>query len=135
MGRETQQLAATGAAGNVNTDFTFTGINPWQVVYGRVVLTTDATVANRRVIIQSLDSANKVLFEMQASVTHPASQTDENHEYLPGVGREAAEINNTLLLPIPKKWMFIATQKLRVSINAGVAGDSYEADFSAIEIK
>lgn len=135
MARKTQQLAATGVAGNVATDFTFTGINPWRVLYGQVTLTTNATVANRFVSLQVLNASDVVLFETNSGIAVTASLTNQNAQFMPGVARETALVDSSYNIPIPHDFMFPPNFQLRVSITGGVAGDSYEADFSAIEFK
>jgi len=44
-----------------------------------------------------------------------------------GVYRETALVNGTLQIPIPLDWIFQPSYTIRVSVSAGVAGDSHSS--------
>lgn len=119
-------------AGNVNYEVvTPTGFGFYKILYGQVALTTDATVANRRVIIAVYDdtSPTPVLqFDIHAGAVVTASLTDQHHELMPGIYRETAFVGDALQVSIPRKFIVPGGWKIRVSISAGVAGDSYTAN-------
>lgn len=133
--RKYQRLQATATAGNVSKDFTseFTGNKPWQILYGQVVLTTDATVANRRVLLKILDSTGAVVFDTHAGAVVAASATAQHHEFLQGIYRETSFVGSALQVPIGHDFIIPAGWTLRISIENGVAGDSYTAQFMAVE--
>lgn len=51
----------------------------WEVLYGRINLTTTATVGNRDLRFQVETAGGVVLFSSDAASTVPASQTDVGH--------------------------------------------------------
>lgn len=135
MSRETQHLNGAATAGNVNRDFSFSGINPWQILYGQVVLTTDATVANRRVKLQVLDESSNLVFDVHSGATVPASQTLQHHEFMQGIYRETSFVGSALQVPIGHQMLLTNEWTLRITIENGQAGDSYTCNFLALEYK
>ena len=129
-----QHLLATATAGNVNTDFLVPAASAYRILYGQIVLTTDATVANRRVLVQSIDSDSNVVFDTHAGAVVAASQTSQHHEIMQGIYRETSFIGSSLQVPIPIDFVLDAGWSLRVSIENGVAGDSYTVDVVASEL-
>lgn len=125
------KLTASGVAGNVNTDFVASG--DMEILYGQVILTTDATVANRRVLFQIIDDAGTpaVIFDSHSGAVVTASLTNYHHEMMPGIYRETAFVGSALQVPIPWRCIIPNGYGLRLNIDAGVAGDSYEVDFMA----
>lgn len=128
-----KKLSATGVAGNANSDFVVEDGNLNRILYGQVVLTTDATVANRRVRLQAIDDGSNVVFDSDAGAVVPASETNQKHDYMQSVTRETAFVENALQVPIPEEFVLLPGWTLRTSIVNGVAGDSYEVNFIADE--
>lgn len=116
-------------AGNATTTFTVGNSVRYKVLYGSVDLTTDATVANRRVVLKALASDSTVLFNLQAGAVTTASTSNSLHEYGPGLPRETSAVSSSLLTPIPSELIIPTGGSLTISVTSGVAGDAYEADF------
>lgn len=115
-------------AGNVSYTYTVPDGRNQQLVNGHIKLTTDATVANRRLTISLKDAANNLINDIHAGAVVAASQTDQHHELMQGVYRETAFIASTLQVPIPIDWVAPAGYKFVVSVDAGVAGDSFSGN-------
>lgn len=115
-------------AGNANADFVVPSGNVhYQINYGQVILTTDATVANRQLDLQILDDAGTpaLVFDTHAGTTVPASQTGRHFELMPGTYRETSFVGGSLQCPFPDDFVVKAGWTIRVKFTAGVAGDSY----------
>lgn len=116
-------IAAT--AGNVSHTYVVPPGHRQQLTSGHIKLTTNATVANRRVILKLTDASDNLINDIHAGVVVAASQTDVHHEFMQGVYRETAFIANTLQVPIPIEWIAKEGYKFVVSVEDGVAGDSF----------
>lgn len=116
-------------AGNVNADFVVPDQQVRKLLYAQLILTTDATVANRRVICSILDASSNVLIDTHAGAVVAASQTNQHHEFMQGVYRETAFQGNALQVPISQDSWLQNGWTLRFNIEAGVAGDSFTVNF------
>lgn len=123
------QLDSTSVAGNTNADFVVPAFGRRQIAYGHVALTTDATVANRRVIFRILDANSTQIFDSHAGAVVAASQTDQHHEFMQGIYRETTFTGNAIQVPIPKDCIIDEGWTLRILIENGVAGDSFDVHF------
>lgn len=121
--------AAAATAGNANMDFAVPAQKGYRVCYGQVVLTTDATVANRRVVLSLLDAAGAAVLDSHAGAVVAASQTSQHHEFLQGIYRETSFVGGALQIPIGQDVYLLPGWKLRVAIENGVAGDSFTGKF------
>lgn len=124
-----KQLTGAATAGNANMDFVVPANKMYRVCYGQALLTTDATVANRRVVLSILDGAAATVFDTHAGAVVAASQTNAHHEFLQGIYRETAFAGNALQVPIGHDVVLLPGWTLRVSVDAGVAGDSFTGSF------
>jgi hypothetical protein len=122
---ETTLVSASSVAGNVNSTHTVPDNMAWELLYGQVSLTTDATVANRRVQIAVLDASDNVITDYHAGAVVTASLSNQHHELMQGVFRETTFVGSALQVPIGMDLIAQQGWKIRVSIDAGVAGDSY----------
>jgi len=112
-------------AGNVEYEYVVPAGSKKQIMFGHVKLTTNATVANRRMLMKLLDASDNLINDIHSGAVVAASQADVHHEFMQGVYRETAFIANTLQVPIPLDWVALPGYKFVVSIENGVAGDSY----------
>lgn len=119
------KVAAT--AGNVVYSHTVPSGQGQQLLSGQVQLTTDATVADRRVVISMYDEAGVLINDVHAGAVVAASQVAQHFELMQGGARETAFIAGTLQVPIPIDWVALPGYTFRIAIAAGVAGDSYSA--------
>ena len=134
MIKQTKKSLGTGVAGNVVTTITADDDHVISALYGQVVLTTDATVANRRVIFRIDDELGNTLFDSHAGAVVAASATSQHHEFMPGIYRETSFIGNALQIPIPKDCIISPGYSINLVIENGVAGDSYDyAVLSSVE--
>ncbi len=128
------KLFETTTAGNLNRDFLITNNIPMQILYGMVILTTDATTANRRVILSILDEDSNVVIDIHAGDIVKKSETDRHHEFLQGLPRETIFLLNSLQIglgnqmAVPKGWT------IRTSIENGQAGDTFSTSFVLKEL-
>lgn len=113
------------AAGNANVDFTVPSNKQWELLYAHVILTTDATAANRYMETSVLDTASTEVIDIHSGVAVPASQTNQHHSLMQGVYRETSFINNTVQVPIPMDLVASEGWTFRFSVANGVAGDSH----------
>ena len=130
MSTSYRQLTASATAGNVDTDFTPRTGKSMQVKYGQVVLTTDATVANRRVVVQVLgEDGSSVIADFHTGAVVAASATTQHHEFMQGIFRETSFIGGAIQVPIPVNCIIPNGYTFRVTVENGVAGDSYTTNF------
>ena len=125
--------AITATAGNANADITAPDDIMYKVLYGQIVLVTDATVANRRVLIQVIDASSNVIFDVHAGAVQAASLT-YHYEAMQGVYRETSVAGLALQFPMPKDFIIPEGYSLRIDVENGVAGDSYTGDFIIDEV-
>jgi hypothetical protein len=118
-------LNGVATAGNVTTNYVVPEGTQRRVLYGQTILTTDATVANRRVILSVLDASGTSIFDLHSGAVVAASQTDQHHEYMQGIFRETSFIGGALQVPIGKDMILSPGWSLRVTVDNGVAGDSH----------
>lgn len=126
---EIENVLTESVAGNVNTDYVVPANQIRKALYGQIVLTTDATVANRRVIAQILDSGSNVIADFHTGAVVAASQTDLHHEFMQGIFRETSFVGDAIQIPIPFEAWMKPGWKFRITIENGVAGDSYDVHF------
>lgn len=127
-------LQSAATAGNVDTDHVVPSGAQRKVLYGQVTLTTDATVANRRVVLQVLDDTDAVIYDTHAGAVVAASAADQHHEFMQGIFRETSFIGNALQVPIGADMVMIEGWTLRITIENAVAGDSYTSTFVVSDI-
>jgi len=119
----------TGIAGNVATTLTTKDSQSLRLVYGQINLTTDATVADRRVVLSAKDEDGNIMIDLHSGATVPASQTTQHHEFMQGIYRETSFIGNALQVPIPYDFIIPANYSISIAVENGQAGDSYNYSF------
>lgn len=125
------EYTGSSVAGNVTTTNTANEDQLIDVMYGQVVLTTDATVANRRVVFKVLDDSSNVVFDSHSGTVVAASQSDQHHEFMGGIFRETSFIGGALQVPIPIKCILAPGYSFQIVVENGKAGDSYDYAFVA----
>lgn len=122
-------LNSGNVAGNANADFLVpAGIGYYRVLYGQVILTTDATVANRQLAVGVYDDAGApaLIFDNHAGAVVAASQAGVHFELMPGVPRETAVVAGSLQVPIPSNYIVRGGWTIRARLSAGgQAGDVF----------
>jgi hypothetical protein len=126
-------IVIPATAGNVDTDILVPDNKTYEFLWGQVILTTDATSANRWVRIATLDLDGNNALCLCAGKTVPASQTDQLHNYIQGIFRETSFINNVIQVPVAKNHLLPPGFTLRSFIENGVAGDSYSGGIMVME--
>lgn len=125
-----RQLSEGATAGNVVTSFSPRTGKSMSVLYGQVVLTTDATVANRRVVFSIVsDDGSTVVSDFHSGAVVPASSTAFHHEFMQGIFRETSFIGDAIQVPIPINCKVPNGWTIKVTVENGVAGDSYTTQF------
>ena len=116
-GKKTIQKA-TGIAGNVATPLTVPTGKRWLLLNLSVTLTTDVTVANRKISFQTRDGADAIKFSNYGS-NITASTTDRR-----SFSREVSntgDVINSLGLQL-----LTADEDWNIFIGSGQAGDTYD---------
>lgn len=126
---EIERKSSGALAGNVNNDYVVPANETRRALFGQVVLTTDATVANRRVVAQILDSSNNIIIDFHSGAVVAASQSDQHHEFMQGIYRETSFVGDAIQVPIGADLWMKAGWKFRITIENGQAGDSYTNNF------
>jgi len=117
-------------AGNANSDFVVPSNEARRLLYAQLILTTDATVANRRAIMQIYDDNSNLIIDAHAGAVVAASQASQHHEFMQGVYRETTFQGSSLQIPMPSDCYLSAGWTLRFNISAGVAGDSFSVNLA-----
>ena len=120
-----KRLEIPSTAGNVNGDFVVPDGVAYRVLYGQIVISTDATVADRFVLLQILDEGSNVVIDIHPGAPVQASTTDAHLEFMQGIFRETAFIDGALQVPVPIDLWLPSGWTLRIAVSGGVAGDSY----------
>lgn len=130
-GRKLRNIVVT-TAGNVATTLTPGAGKRWLLLYGRLSLSTDATVANRNLRIQIRTSAGSVLYRFPNGVVTPAGGATAlgligNPYFDNAVRWEDATISVQGII-------IDQTDQLYIDVNNGVAGDGYGGSIIVLEI-
>jgi len=87
--------------------------------------TSNATVGNRQIVLQILDSASNVMYQFSAGIVQAASLV-RIYCFMSGVAREAAFVNGELNIPIPFDAIVPQNGSVKVfdSANVAAGGDT-----------
>jgi len=90
----------------------------------QVVYTSDATVGNRQIKAALYNSAGQVIWDSHAGAVQAAS-TAAHYEWLPGIYRETAFIDNSIQVPFPADMEVPGNYYFKIFDDTGVsASDS-----------
>jgi hypothetical protein len=128
---EFKRFSDAATAGNaVYTMANDTG-RPIKLLYAQAVLTTNGSAADRRVELGIYDADGNTVVDTHAGVVVTASTSDQHLEFMQGVYRETSFIDGTLQVPFGQDWIIPPGWSYRVSVAAGVAGDTYSVEAMA----
>lgn len=90
----------------------------------QVIYTSDATVGNRQIRASLYDESDNIIWDSHAGAVQAAS-LEYHYEWLPGIYRETAFIDNSIQVPFPKDMIVPATYYFKVYDSANISsGDS-----------
>lgn len=128
-----KQPTYAATPGNVTKTLSPGAFKKWKVLYGIVVLTTDATVANRNPKIDIKDAGGNLLtanIQLTANVT---ASTTGYLTLLPLSAVSGVTINQSYI-SFGGDLILNGTDTMIISIVNGVAGDSHIGRFRVIEL-
>ena len=133
---ELKTITIAATAGNVTTNKTPGTTKRWRVLYGRITLVNDATAANRNILPSVTDGTN-VLCTFLGSKNITAGQTSDM-SISPLHSLASSSGGGTVLQDgthgdIPEPLIIEGSDQFRISINNGVAGDSYSGYIRVLE--
>lgn len=100
------------AVNDSDKTFTIPSGKQWKLLYGEVVLTSTATVGNRRMSVQFRDENNNVLYLIEAINTQAPSATER---YALGQFGDVGEsVATRHLLPIPNEAILLENFDIRI---------------------
>ncbi len=110
--------------------FTVPDDEQWRLNWAHVVFVSNATVGNRRIVMDVLNASDAVLIDMGASAVQAASVT-RHYQFLQGIYRETDFIQGELEVPMPQDLWLTAGMKLRFRDEAEIApaGDDMTVTF------
>ena len=91
----------------------------YKIFYGFIELITTAVIGNRQIAIEILDDSANVVFRSLAGTVQAESTTREYH-FFPNVVREAAFVNNQILIPIPPDLILLPSWTYRIYDTAAI---------------
>lgn len=122
--RDSWRISTLNFTTTDDSDNTFTvpANTEYQILSVYVSLATTATVGNRQMAVQALDSSDNILIGVRARVTQAASLT-YTYNFAPGLSNDAATYDtNPIYVGVAMPMIFLtAGQKLRVWDKAAVA--------------
>jgi hypothetical protein len=121
-----KKSSGSSVAGNDVTTITAKDTQAITLLYGQISLTTDATVANRRVVIGVYDDSGNLIIDIHSGAVVAASASAQHHELMQGVYRETSFVGGALQVPIPDDLIIPPQYSLKITVENGVAGDSYD---------
>lgn len=119
-------------AGNIVTNLTAGTNKRWLILYGRVTLVADATVANRYIEHKITDGTNVLMEGNVNSTAITAGQTRTNNYGLYTNGT-ASGSNDTWQISFIHDMLIEKAMQLRFKIAGGQAGDSYSGYIVVLE--
>ena len=126
---KTITIAAT--AGNVITNKSPGAGKRWVVLYGNVVLVTDATVADRRINSIITDGTNTLVLLPTTNVI--AASLTRTVDFFHGLVLSGAVLQGNFAWSA-EGMILEGADQFRISITSGVAGDSYSGRMRVLEI-
>ena len=120
------------ALNDSSKDFTFPG--PRHIQQIAVKLVSTATVGNRRIVARVLNPAATVVAQIAAGATQAASLT-HNYMFSPGLPRETAVVDNSLMVPLPMPGLYVpAGHTLRVLDSAAIDAAADDMDVHIVDV-
>jgi hypothetical protein len=106
-----------------------------RLLWAHVEYTADATVGNRWISLELLDSSGTVMVDTHSGAAQTAGQV-RDHEFFPGIFRETSYINNhSINVPIPAKLIIPANHRLKILDDTNVStGDSMVIHYQYEEV-
>lgn len=128
----TKTIASTN--GNVATTLSPGTYRKWKVLYGRIKLICDATVANRQIVVAITDSGGNYLTGYIRTGNITASATDYETLYPDYENVATGAVDDAGHKIRSDNWVICGTDRLRITITAGVAGDQYSGYIKIVEL-
>ena len=132
-------VEVTATAGNVVSDSTPGSGKRWKILYGNIVLTTDGTVVNRTFRVQIL-SGGDVLSNLGASSENIPASTTGTLDFGGLFGANNRNFTNGAYAGYPQffsldpaSFIIEGSDIFKITINNGVAGDSFEGFIRVLE--
>lgn len=131
-GGELKTITIAATAGNVVTNKSPGARKRWILQYGIVTLVTDATVANRVIKTEITDGTN-ILTQFQQTPNITASLT--RALVYNDMRNDNADIPSGSICMVTIEGKIIeGADQLRITVDAGVAGDSYSGYIRVLEL-
>lgn len=128
-------LTFDATAGNVVATVTNGTFETLEILFGEILVTTDATVANRQIRLSLYDPDGALFMSVHPGAAITASLTAVNVGYFQGIYRETSIIDNALQVPLPMKATVQSGWSMKAQLVNGVAGDSFSGKFYAREVR
>ena len=129
--RVIKTIAAT--AGDVVTNLSPGSGKRWLVLYGMVTIVCNGTAANREVKAVITDGTSVIMNLGFNATAFTAGQT-RIMLYMAGGGTGNSDEFTNVMTRLPQLCILEAADQLRITVAAGVAGDSYSGYFVVMEI-
>lgn len=107
------------SATNVYTYVVPTGVHA-SLSWASLDYTSDATVGNRQIAMEVLDSADAKLFSVSAGAVQAASLT-RDYEFLQGIYRETSFVDGEIQVAVPNSLVIKPGQKLKFYDSANIS--------------
>ena len=117
-------------ANDSNKSFVVPNNEQWKLSNAHITLVSDATVGNRQIVLEILDTAAAVVFSSAAGAVQAASVT-RIYDYMQGITKETAFVGTVIQVPIPFNLYVLSGYTLRVRDSAAIsaAGDDLTVAF------
>jgi len=106
-------------ANDSNKTFTVPAGYTYEILYGQVDYTSTATVGNRQILLEILDTDSNVIWDVHAGTVQAAS-LNRHYSILQGVFRETAFVDGDIQLTIPRKGKILPGYTIKVYDSAEV---------------
>lgn len=130
----TALITVPATAGNAVFSYTNNTGQLMKLAFAHVIISTDATVADRFFELALYDVSANLIMTSHAGSALAASQVNQHIEMAQGAAREAGFINGALLMAIPKDLLVPPGWVLKFLLNNGVVGDSFSGRAMLIEV-
>ncbi len=129
-GGRLRHITVAATAGNVNNNNSPGTGKRWKLLYARITLVADATVANRYIGVTIFSGAVQQI--SKASSGAIVATTTRVLGLVPA-GDAYASDDASVVSITPDGWILEGSDFIRFSILSGVAGDSYSGVFTILE--
>jgi len=129
MGNVYGKFTQGATSGTVDTVFVNPIRRPIEILYGHVIMNTNATVANRQLILEILDENDTFIYDVHAGDVVTNSLFNVHFAFMKSVPREEVFLGKNIQVPLGESFVLPVGWKMKIRWENVTGGDSYSSNF------